>query len=89
MVNKRFTLLNENVENKKSPICENNNLLNYSTVCNLLNELYEEKWITEIQWNHRFITAQKYYAREEIERLTEMYFQNKMISVKWLSRIRI
>ena len=42
MVNKRFTLLNENVENKKSPICENNNLLNYSTVCNLLNELYEE-----------------------------------------------
>ena len=34
MVNKRFTLLNENVENKKSPIFENNNLLNYSTVCN-------------------------------------------------------
>ena len=30
------------MENKKSPIFENNNLLNYSTVCNLLNELYEE-----------------------------------------------
>ena len=42
MVNKRFTLLNENVENKKSPIFDINNLLNYSTVCNLLNELYEE-----------------------------------------------
>lgn len=41
MANKRFTLLNKDVENIKSPICENDKLLNYSTVCNLLNELYE------------------------------------------------
>lgn len=41
MTNKRFTLLKEDVENMKSPICENDNLLDYRTVCNLLNELYE------------------------------------------------
>lgn len=41
MTNKRFTLLNKDVENMKSPICENDNQLDYRTVCNLLNELYE------------------------------------------------
>lgn len=41
MTNKRFSLVNKYVENIKSPICENDNLLDYSTVRNLLNELYE------------------------------------------------
>ena len=34
------------------------------------------KWITEIQWNHRFITSKKYYARKR-DWLTEMYFQKQ------------
>ena len=48
MTNKRFTLINDDVENMKSPICENDNLLDYSTVRNLLNELYEGNDYSEL-----------------------------------------
>lgn len=77
MVNKRFTLLNENVENKKSPICENNNLLNYSTVCNLLNELYEENELLKSNETIDLLQQKNIMQEKEIERLTEMYFQKQ------------
>ena len=52
------------MENKKSPICENNNLLNYSTVCNLLNELSEENELLKSNETIDLLQQKKYYARK-------------------------
>ena len=51
--------------------------MNYRTVCNLLNELYEENELLKSNKTIDLLQRKNIMQEKEIERLTEMYFQKQ------------